>query len=311
MLTALSRFRRLTLVMAAPVFLAASLAMAGPVPVSALEVPPKPAVSPIVDNANVLTPEEEQVLAKTILAETKSTGNQIGILTVPSLDGEILEEYSIEVARAWGIGQKERDSGVLLLVAVEDRKVRIEVGYGLEGALTDSRSSRIIRDRISPEFRQQKYYAGITAGVNGIVTAIHGEADPNLKPGSPIKKPASGFPVEAILFGLFFIPMWLSSLLARSKSWWGGGVLGIIAGVIIGLFFGFMLIGILSILGLFLAGLLFDKAVSQNYQNRRSDGLAPSWWAGGTHFGGGSGDSGGFGGFGGGGFGGGGSSGDW
>lgn len=276
--------------------------------VSALEVPPKPTTSPIVDNAQILTPEQEQTLAATIAEEQKSSGNQIGILTVKSLDGDVLEDYSIRVAREWGIGTKERDNGVLLLVAVDDRKVRIEVGYGLEGALTDLRSSRIIRDRITPQFRQQRYFEGISAGVNGIVTAIHGETDPALKQ-TETKKPMP-IPWDFALAALFFVPMWLSAILARTKSWWAGGVLGGIAGTVIAVIFGFLFVGLLSIIGLFLAGLLFDKAVSQNFQNRARDGIAPAWWAGGTHLGGGGG-SGGFGGFGGGGFGGGGASGDW
>src|SRR5688572_3847050 len=128
---------------------------------SALEVPPKPVDIPIVDQANVLSPEQEQAIAAKIASERSSTGNQIGILTLPSLEGDALEDYSIRVAREWGIGTKERNNGVLLLVAVNDRKLRIEVGYGLEGALTDLRSAQIIRDRITPQFREGKYYEGI------------------------------------------------------------------------------------------------------------------------------------------------------
>jgi uncharacterized protein len=119
-------------------------------------------------------------------------------------------------------------------------------------------------------------------------------------------------PFELIFWGVFVIPIWLSSMLARTKSWWAGGVLGAVAGVIIGLFMGFLFLGIGAIVVLALLGLLFDRAVSRNFQKHARDGDNPSWWAGGPWIGGGGGSSGGgFGGFGGGSFGGGGASGDW
>lgn len=283
--------------------------LAVPAATYALDAPPKPKDSPIVDQANVLTPEQEVQLAATLKAERDKTGNQIGILTIKSLEGDALEDYSIKVARGWGIGSKERDSGVLLLAVIDDRKLRIEVGYGLEGSLTDARSSRIIRDRIAPEFRKGRYYEGLNSGVQGIHAAIAGEVDPNLKSDNPSEDKGFSFPLELIFFALFIIPSWLGSILARTKSWWAGGVIGAIAGAIIGAFLGFLYAGLIAIGALTLLGLLLDKAVSSNYHNRRSNGYAPSWWAGGTTLGGENKDL--FGGFGGGDFGGGGSSGDW
>ena len=276
--------------------------------VNALAVPPVPADIPIVDQANVLSPEQEQALAQKIARERTATGNQIGVLIIPSLEDDALEDYSIRVAREWGIGTKEKSNGVLLLVSLNDRRLRIEVGYGLEGSLTDLRSSRIIRDRIVPQFQTGRYYEGIDSGVDGIIAAIHDESDPMLQEQPETAR--SGFPWEAVIFGLLFIPSWLGAILARTKSWWAGGVLGAITGGIVTLFAGFLMTGLLSIIGLTVLGLLFDRTVSNNFRRRRDAGLAPSWWAGGTHFGGG-GSSGGFGGFGGGGFGGGGASGDW
>jgi uncharacterized protein len=225
---------------------------------------------------------------------------------IPSLQGEALEDYSLKVARGWGIGQKERNSGVLLFVAKDDRKLRIEVGYGLEGALPDIRANHIIQDRITPEFRQGKYFEGIQSGLVGITTAIRGEADPNL---STQSAPQKGLPWDFIIFGTFIVISWLGAILGRTKSWWAGGVVGAIAGIVIGVIFGFMIIGIIAIVGLAVVGLIFDKAVSANYQRRVAEGGLPAWWAGGTHIGGG--PSGGFGGFSGGSFGGGGSSGSW
>jgi len=206
---------------------------------------------------------------------------------------------------------------VLLLVAKDDRKLRIEVGYGLEGALPDIRASHIIQDRITPEFKQGKYYEGIDSGVDGISAAIHGEKDPNLKAGNSGQKSSSVWSVIGSLWWVFLlVPVWLSSILGRTKSWWLGGVIGGAGGVIVALFVGFVFWGIAAIVGLALLGLFFDKAVSANYQKAAKGSRdKPSWWAGGPWLGGGGpssgGSSGGFGGFSGGSFGGGGSSGDW
>jgi uncharacterized protein len=189
--------------------------------VSALEVPPVPADVPIVDQTNTLTPDQKADLAKLIADERTATGNQIGVLMIPSLQDEALEDYSIEVARGWGIGSKERNNGVLLLVVKNDRRIRIEVGYGLEGALTDIRSGQIIRDRMAPEFRQGKYYEGIRSGLQGIVAAIHNEKDPALR--TEPQKTSPNIPWEIVFFAIFFVPGWIASMLARTKSWWAGG----------------------------------------------------------------------------------------
>jgi uncharacterized protein len=286
--------------------------------VHALDVPLKPKDNPIVDQTNTLTQEQKQSLADTVAKERAATGNQIGVLMIKTLDGDALEDYSLEVARGWGIGQKDRDSGVLLLVVKDDRKLRIEVGYGLEGALTDARSSQIIRNRITPEFKQGKYYEGIQSGVTGIITAVHGEADPNLKAEGQPAGVSNKLPWEAIFWGGIFVPVWLGSILARTKSWWAGGVVGGIAGAIVGFFVGFLFWGIGAIVGLAILGLGFDKLVSANYQKHagKKGSGPPSWWAGGPWIGGGgiggsNSSSGGFGGFSGGSFGGGGSSGSW
>lgn len=281
------------------------------VAVSALAVPPKPIDSPVLDQTGTFTTEQRATLAGKIAAERKATGNQIAILVIPSLRGEAIEDYSLQVARQWGVGQKDRSSGVLLLIVRDDHKLRIEVGYGLEGALTDIRANQIIRDRITPQFQQEKYYEGTLAGLDGIIAAIHGEVDPHLSTDTNTQG-APGIPWEALLFFGLFGFSWLGSVLARTKSWWLGGVIGAGMGVVAGLLFGFLFVGIASVVVLTVLGLLLDKAVSSNYHARSARGVAPNWWAGGPFIGGGrSGGSGGFGGFGGGGFGGGGASGGW
>jgi uncharacterized protein len=269
----------------------------------ALAVPKAPTTSPVVDQTNTLTPTQLSSLAGTIAAERTASSNQIAVLMVSSLEGQSIEDFSIAVAREWGIGTKEKNNGVLLVIAKDDRKLRIEVGYGLEGALTDAQSGRIIKNDITPKFKTGDYYGGISSGVNKIIQSIHGEY---VSSDSPSRGGIGNY--ADLFFFVLFIPIWLGSILARSKSWWAGGLLGILVGIVVGLLFKVL---IMAILGLGLLGFLFDWVVSNNYKDRTSRGLSPAWWAGGSTRGGGSSGGGGFGGFGGGGFGGGGSSGSW
>jgi len=127
------------------------------------------------DEAHILKSETIESLEKELKVYEDSTSNQIAVLIVPSLDGEVLEEYSLHVAEKWKLGQKDKDNGVLLLIAVDDHKMRIEVGQGLEGALTDAQSNRIIRNEIAPSFRRGDFDAGVTDGINSIIKAIGGE----------------------------------------------------------------------------------------------------------------------------------------
>ncbi len=127
------------------------------------------------DEAHVLKPETIDLLERQLKIHEDSTSNQIAVLIIQSLDGDILEEYSIRVVEKWKLGKKEKDNGVLLLIAVDDHKMRIEVGEGLEGVLTDAVSNRIIRNEIAPEFRRGNYDAGVQLGVGGIIKAIRGE----------------------------------------------------------------------------------------------------------------------------------------
>jgi len=127
------------------------------------------------DDAHVLKPETVDQLENELKAYEDSTTNQIAVLIISSLDIDELEEYSLRVAEKWKLGQKGKDNGVLLLIAVDDHQMRIEVGQGLEGALTDAQSNKIIRDKIAPEFRRGNYDAGVTVGVEGIIGAIGGE----------------------------------------------------------------------------------------------------------------------------------------
>ncbi|MEQ1585285.1 MAG: TPM domain-containing protein, partial [Cyclobacteriaceae bacterium] len=131
------------------------------------------------DDAQALKQETIDKLEKQLELYEDSTSNQIAVLIISSLDGETIEEYSLRVAEKWELGQKDKDNGVLLLVAVDDHKMRIEVGSGLEGVLTDALSSRIIRNEMAPAFRRADFDSGVTAGIDGIIAAIGGEYTAN------------------------------------------------------------------------------------------------------------------------------------
>lgn len=281
------------------------LAFIGPSGATALEVPARPTDIPIVDQTNTLNDEQKAVLAKQIADERQKSGNQIAIVIVPSIGNESLEKYSLDIARAWGIGTKDNNNGVLLFVAKDDRRLRIEVGTGLEGALTDAQTGRIIRNDISPLFREGKYYEGVQTGLAKIIASIHGEYTAP----ATIEGTTGRFPWELVFTLVVLGLSWLGSILARTKSWWAGGVIGGVSGGAVGFVMGSLLVGLAGAGILAVIGLLFDKIVSDNYRSHVRRGDLPSWWAGGGTIGGGPG--GGFGGFGGGGFGGGGSSGSW
>jgi uncharacterized protein len=127
------------------------------------------------DDAHVLKQETVDRLEKQLAHYEDSTSNQIAILLVSSLEGGSIEDYSIKVATHWALGQKEKDNGVLLLIAVDDHKMRIEVGAGLEGVLTDALSSRIIRNEMAPAFRRGDFDGGVSSAIDSIIKAIGGE----------------------------------------------------------------------------------------------------------------------------------------
>jgi len=122
----------------------------------------------VVDQARLLSPAREAELTETLAALERDTTNQVVVVTVNSLEGREIEDYGYQLGRAWGIGQKEGNNGALLIVAPEERKVRIEVGYGLEPVLTDALSALIIQNQILPSFRTGGYEDGITQGVAAI-----------------------------------------------------------------------------------------------------------------------------------------------
>lgn len=171
-------------------------------PAAALEVPYLS--GRVNDQADLLTPRQEAEMEEELRAFEQETGAQVVVLTLPSLEGEPLEDYSLRVAETWGLGREEADDGVLLLVARDDRKLRLEVGYGLEPVLTDLESKIIIDEIIVPNFRQGEFGAGIREGVEAILASLRGEELP--APAEPVRvSTGSGDELEGPARYLFFL----------------------------------------------------------------------------------------------------------
>jgi uncharacterized protein len=162
----------------------------------------------VVDNAEILKPDTRKRLADELRQHEQRTTNQVAVLTVPTLQGESVEEYAVRVFEHWKLGKKGKDNGVLVVVAPQDRRMRIEVGYGLEGVLPDATAARIIRNVMTPRFKDGDYDGGIAQGVDAIVAQLEGKeapaaAEPAASRGDEFIK-APDMPLhEKILMGAF------------------------------------------------------------------------------------------------------------
>ena len=136
---------------------------------------PPPLTDRVMDLADILTDQEEKALIQTLKAHEKASTQQFAVLTIPSLEGDPIEDFSIRTVEAWKLGTIAEYNGLLLLVAKEDRKMRIEVGYGLEGEITDLLSSRIINDVMKPAFRQGDFGGGVRSAVDMLILAATGQ----------------------------------------------------------------------------------------------------------------------------------------
>ena len=264
--------------------------------------------SRVVDGAGLLSAEAESRLRSTLADYEAETRHQVVVLTIPTLDGEPIEAFGIRVAEAWKIGTAEFDNGVIVIVASQDRRARIEVGYGLEGVLPDAIAARILREQMIPEFRRDRMAAGILAGIDAILAVGRGEALPPADARRSLESSSNDFLVSAllgVLIGAFLShrkPVWLAPV---ASTIFAGGLCGLLTG------------SLLAALG----AAIFAAAVSSTMfvkgavrPGRRGRG---GFYVGGSSGGfgrggfGGGGFGGGFGGGLGGGFGGGGASGGW
>ncbi len=153
--------------------------------IAGAQVPVPPLTGRATDQTATLTTEQKATLEQTLQAFEARKGSQIAVLIVPTTAPETIEQYALRVAEQWKLGRKKVDDGAVLVVAKDDRALRIEVGYGLEGALNDATSKRIISEIITPRFKQGDFYGGITAGVDQIIRVIDGEPLPEPKGKTP------------------------------------------------------------------------------------------------------------------------------
>jgi len=260
--------------------------------IAGAQVPVPPLTGHVTDQTLTLNAEQKSALEQTLQAFEAKKGSQIAVLLVPTVSPETIEQYALRVAEAWKLGRKKVDDGAILVIAKNDRALRIEVGYGLEGALNDATSKRIISETITPRFKQGDFYGGITAGVNQMLQVIDGEPLPlpsgnsNVSFGA-IQQYAPVIFVMAVIFGGL-----MRTLFGRFP---GAIVTGTIVGGMAWLFAGAISIALVS----GVIALLFTL-IGGGMVGRGMGGLAGVYGRGGGSFSGG-----------GGGFGGGGASGRW
>lgn len=183
----------------------------------------------VVDQAEMLDAADETRLTKMLAAHEQATSEQVVVVTLPNLQGETIEQYGYQLGRHWGIGQKGEDNGALLIVARDERKVRIEVGYGLEGRLTDAQSSVIINQVITPAFRQGEFGRGILEGTQAMIQVLGGDplATTSAQPGSEKQGPDGA---KSILF--FLLLLAVTGFLGGGRG--GRGRRGILGGLLLG-----------------------------------------------------------------------------
>ncbi len=167
---------------------------------TAAQVPLPPLLGHVTDQTGTLTPGQQSMLEQTLSAFEAKKGSQLAVLLIPTTAPEEIEQFSLRLAEQWKLGRKKADDGAILVIAKNDRVMRIEVGYGLEGALSDITSKRIISETITPRFKQGDYFGGIEAGVNQIITVVDGEPLP-----APNNRTTQGDPVIRQLAPILFI----------------------------------------------------------------------------------------------------------
>jgi uncharacterized protein len=208
---------------------------------AAAEVPVPPLKARVTDLTNTLAAGEREALENELSAFEARKGSQVAVLILPSTQPETIEQYAVRVVEVWKLGRRKVDDGVLLLVAKDDRRVRIEVGYGLEGAIPDAAAKRIIEDDITPRFKNGDFYGGVRAGADRIMRTIDGE---------PLPAPAArmaprGDPFAWLIPGLIAV-MFVSSLLNRLFGRMAGAAAtGAIAGAAGWLLFGMLGVGLI------------------------------------------------------------------
>jgi uncharacterized protein len=265
----------------------------------------------VVDQTGTLSPGDIASLTQTLKDLETRKGSQIAVLIVPTTDGEAIEPFSLRVAEAWKIGRKKVDDGALLVIAKNDRHLRIEVGYGLEGALTDATTKRIIDEDITPKFKAGDFAGGVSAGVDRMIRVIDGEKLPAPEPEH--WRNTGAFDPTELLNPFLIIPVLLFGGVMRRMlgrlvgSVAAGGLVTLVAWFLVGSLVAALLAGLIaSVFVMFSDAITTPTPGGRGRSGGWSGGSSGGSWSSGSS----SGDSGGFSG-GGGSFGGGGASGSW
>ncbi|MCK1642282.1 TPM domain-containing protein [Bradyrhizobium sp. 157] len=265
----------------------------------------------VVDQTGTLTAGDIAALTQRLKDLETRKGSQIAVLIVPTTDGEAIEQFALRVAEAWKIGRKKIDDGALLVIAKNDRRLRIEVGYGLEGALTDATTRRIIDEDITPKFKSGDFAGGVSAGVNRMIAVANGEKLPEPEPPHWQSPGLSNYvdPFNPIiLVFVFIVGGVLRAVLGRFIGAAAtGGIVGIFGWFVAGSLAAAILIGLIAFVVSFLVQNMGSMGPSVGRRGRDSGWVGGS---GGSWSGGSSSSESGFRG-GGGSFGGGGASGSW
>ena len=266
-----------------------------------------PVVNYVVDEAKILSTSDYQALTAKLKAFNEETSNEIAILIVNTTEPETIEDYSIHVTDQWKLGKKNKDNGILFTIAIQDRKMRIEVGRGLEGVLTDLLSTKILNSYARPQFKLNNYVQGINDTTDAIMSIAKNEFDSSELEKGDIENGKNQW--QGVAYVMIFFLTFLLRIMAMSKSWWAGGIYGLIIAIVISYIYAFtiytsILAGIIAII----FGLLLDYGVSK--YGRTKDGKPAHGFWGFISSGSSSGSGGGFSG-GGGGFSGGGGSSSW
>ena len=267
------------------------------------------------DFAGLLSSGASAQLEAQLVQLEQDTTAEVVVVTISTLNDEPIELYANELFEQWGIGKSGEDNGILFLIAYEDRQTWIEVGYGLESIVTDGRAGRILDIDVIPNFKNNDYELGIISGMASIESYIRAGSSPSAVEENPISDFVSKSDIWLpILIIMGVISIYILGWMARTKSFWLGGVWGVICGLALGFALSHLaaIIGLSIGLGIF--GTFLDLLLSRNYRTRKSAGKSTGWtktWGGFSSGGGFSSHGGGFGGFGGGHSGGGGAGRGW
>ena len=247
--------------------------------------------SRVTDLTGTLTAEQKNTLEQRLAAFESAKGSQIAVLVLPSTKPEEIEQFSIRVAEAWKIGRKGTDDGLILVVAKDDRRLRIEVGYGLEGAIPDAVAKRVISETITPRFKAGDFYGGISAGVDQLIKLVEGEKlpPPSASASSSGHASEGRDPFEYLIPGFFFILIVGAALRTFLGRFPGAIATSVAAGVAGWVMFSIGIAGIAAIIA-FLFTLMNSGRWGSGvggFSSGGSSGGSSSWSGGGGSFGGG------------------------